>query len=87
MTPEVVYHSVHKELEEQGVIYTDIEQQLAKYGDMLKEYFMTLITVNDHKSGALHGAVWLEAAHEKRRNLVCSLKSRYGGPVKTPTLN
>lgn len=55
---EVVYHSVHKELEEQGVIYTDIETAIVKYGDMLKEYFMTLITVNDHKFAALHGAVW-----------------------------
>ena len=55
---EVVYHSVHKELEEQGVIYTDIETAIVKYGDMLKEYFMTLITVNDHKVAALHGAVW-----------------------------
>ena len=55
---EVVYHSVHMELEEQGVIYTDIETAIVKYGDMLKEYFMTLITVNDHKFAALHGAVW-----------------------------
>ena len=55
---EVVYHSVHKELEEQGVIYTDIETAIVKYGDMLKEYFMTLITVDDHKFAALHGAVW-----------------------------
>ena len=55
---EVVYHSVHKELEEQGVIYTDIETAIVKYGDMLKEYFMTLITVGDHKFAALHGAVW-----------------------------
>ena len=55
---EVVYHSVHKELEEQGGIYTDIETAIVKYGDMLKEYFMTLITVNDHKFAALHGAVW-----------------------------
>ena len=55
---EVVYHSVHKELEEQGVIYTDIETAIVKYEDMLKEYFMTLITVNDHKFAALHGAVW-----------------------------
>ena len=55
---EVVYHSVHKELEEQGVIYTDIETAIVKYGDMLKEYFMTLITVDDHKFASLHGAVW-----------------------------
>ena len=55
---EVVYHSIHKELKEQGVIYTDIETAMIEYEDMLKEYFMTLITVNDHKFAALHGAVW-----------------------------
>ena len=55
---EVVYHSIHKELKEQGVIYTDIETAMVEYEDMLKEYFMTLITVDDHKFAALHGAVW-----------------------------
>ena len=55
---EVVYHSIHKELKEQDVIYTDIETAMVEYEDMLKEYFMTLITVNDHKFAALHGAVW-----------------------------
>jgi len=55
---EVVYHSIHKELKEQGVIYTDIETAMVEYEDMLKEYFMTLITVNNHKFAALHGAVW-----------------------------
>ena len=55
---EVVYHSIHKELKEQGVIYTDIETAMVEYEDILKEYFMTLITVNDHKFAALHGAVW-----------------------------
>ena len=55
---EVVYHSIHKELKEQGVIYTDIETAMVEYEGMLKEYFMTLNTVNDHKFEALHGAVW-----------------------------
>lgn len=55
---EVVYHSIHKELTEQGVIYTDIETALKEYEDIVKEYFMKLITVNDHKFSALHGAVW-----------------------------
>ena len=55
---EVVYHSIHKELTEQGVIYTDIETAIKEHEDILKEYFMSLITVNDHKFAALHGAVW-----------------------------
>ncbi len=55
---EVVYHSIHKELTEQGVIYTDIETALKEHEEVIKEYFMKLITVNDHKFAALHGAVW-----------------------------
>ncbi|MGL4740784.1 MAG: Fe-S cluster assembly protein SufB [Sarcina sp.] len=55
---EVVYHSIKKELVEQGVIYTDMETALQDYEDIVKEYFMTCVPVNDHKFAALHGAVW-----------------------------
>ena len=55
---EVVYHSIHKDLEEQGVIYTDIETAIVEYEDIMKEHFMKLISINDHKFAALHGAVW-----------------------------
>ena len=56
---EVVYHNVRKEVEEQGVIYTDMESALTgDYADMVKEHFMKLLTPGDHKFNALHGAVW-----------------------------
>ena len=55
---EVVYHSVHKELTDQGVIYTDIETAIKEHEDLVKQYFMKVITVHDHKFSALHGAVW-----------------------------
>lgn len=55
---EVVYHSVHKELTEQGVIYTDIETAIREHEDLAKQYFMKVITMHDHKFSALHGAVW-----------------------------
>ncbi|WP_297437295.1 Fe-S cluster assembly protein SufB [uncultured Clostridium sp.] len=55
---EVVYHSIKKELVEQGVIYTDMETALREHEDMVKEYFMTCVPVNDHKFASLHGAVW-----------------------------
>ena len=29
-----------------------------EYGDMIREHFMKLITPEDHKFAALHGAVW-----------------------------
>jgi len=55
---EVVYHNVHKELTEQGVIYTDIETAIREHEDLVKQYFMKVITMHDHKFSALHGAVW-----------------------------
>ena len=55
---EVVYHSVHKELADQGVIYTDIETAIREHEDLVKQYFMKVITMHDHKFSALHGAVW-----------------------------
>ena len=55
---EVVYHSLHKELEEQGVVYTDIETALHTHEDIIKEYFMKVIKMTDHKFAALHAAVW-----------------------------
>ena len=56
---EVVYHNVKKEVEEMGVVYTDMETALnGPYADMVKEHFMKLLPINDHKFMALHGAVW-----------------------------
>ncbi len=55
---DVVYHSLQQELIEQGVIYTDMDQAVKDYPDMVKQYFMTIITNRYHKFAALHGAVW-----------------------------
>ncbi len=55
---EVVYHSIQEDMVKQGVIYTDMETALVEHGDIVKEYFMTLVPPKDHKFAALHGAVW-----------------------------
>lgn len=55
---EVVYHSIKEDLVKQGVIYTDMETAVREYEDLVKEYFMKCVPVNDHKFVALHGAVW-----------------------------
>lgn len=55
---EVVYHSVQDHLIKQGVVYTDMESAVRDYEDIVKAYFMKLVTPNDHKFAALHGAVW-----------------------------
>lgn len=56
---ELVYHNVKEEAAAQGVIYTDIESALkGEYGEMIRSHFMKLVTPEDHKFAALHGAVW-----------------------------
>lgn len=56
---EIVYHNVRKEVEAQGVIYTDIESVLkGDMADVVRSHFMKLIPPTDHKFAALHGAVW-----------------------------
>ncbi len=56
---ELVYHNVKDEVAAEGVVYTDMESAMkGKYADMVKKYFMKLVTPRDHKFAALHGAVW-----------------------------
>ena len=55
---EVVYHNIRQEMVDQGVIYMDMDKALVEHEDIVKEYFMKLITPDDHKFSALHGAVW-----------------------------
>ena len=56
---EVVYHNVKEEVAAQGVVYTDMESAIkGEYADMVRKYFMKLVTPHDHKFAALHGAVW-----------------------------
>jgi len=56
---ELVYHNVKDEVKAQGVIYSGMEEALVgPYADLVKEKFMHLLTINEHKFLALHGAVW-----------------------------
>ena len=55
---EVVYHSLHKELESKGVIFTDTDSALREYPDLFKQYFGTIIPPGDNKLAALNSAVW-----------------------------
>jgi Fe-S cluster assembly protein SufB len=46
-------------LKEIFVVYTDMESAIkGEYADMVRKYFMKLVTPRDHKFAALHGAVW-----------------------------
>src|SRR5919108_3681574 len=55
---EVVYHSLHKELESKGVIFLDTDTALREHPDIFKEYFGTVIPPADNKMAALNSAVW-----------------------------
>lgn len=56
---ELVYHNVREDVAAEGVVYMDIESAMkGEYADMVKKYFMKLVTPRDHKFAALHGAVW-----------------------------
>ncbi|HEY3082378.1 MAG TPA: Fe-S cluster assembly protein SufB [Chloroflexota bacterium] len=55
---EVVYHSIRKDLEEKGVIFTDTDTALREHPDLFKQYWATVIPANDNKFAALNSAVW-----------------------------
>jgi Fe-S cluster assembly protein SufB len=55
---EVVYHNVAKELEDQGVLFCDMDTAVKKYPDILQKYFATVIPPGDNKFAALNSAVW-----------------------------
>jgi len=55
---EMVYHSIHEQLAEQGVIFKSIENGLREHPDLFREYFGTIIPFTDNKYAALNSAVW-----------------------------
>ncbi len=55
---EVVYHSLREDLSKKGVIFTDTDSALREYPDLLREYFGTIIPIQDNKFAALNSAVW-----------------------------
>lgn len=55
---EVVYHSTIKELEDQGIIFTDTDTALREYPELFREYFGKIVPYTDNKYAALNSAVW-----------------------------
>lgn len=55
---EMVYHSIQEHLEKQGVVFLSIEQGLRQYPELFREYFGTVIPIEDNKFAALNSAVW-----------------------------
>jgi Fe-S cluster assembly protein SufB len=55
---EMIYHSIHEQLAEQGVIFKSIENGLKEHSELFREYFGTVIPFTDNKYAALNSAVW-----------------------------
>jgi Fe-S cluster assembly protein SufB len=55
---EMVYHRLQENLEKQGVIFLSIEDGLRKHPELFREYFGTVIPIEDNKFAALNSAVW-----------------------------
>jgi len=55
---EGVYHNLKKDWESKGVIFMDLDSALKKHTDLIREYFMKCVPVNDNKFSSLHTAVW-----------------------------
>ncbi|MDF2960369.1 MAG: Fe-S cluster assembly protein SufD [Paenibacillus sp.] len=54
----VVYHSASEELAQQGVIFTSLEDALVNHTDLVKNYFMSVISKDENQLTALHTALW-----------------------------
>ena len=55
---EVVYHSIHAELEKKGVIFLSMDEGLTRHPEIVQKYFGSVIPSNDNKFAALNTAVW-----------------------------
>lgn len=55
---EVVYHSLKKELKDQGIVFLDMDSGLRERPDIVKKYFGSVIPATDNKFAALNAAVW-----------------------------
>jgi Fe-S cluster assembly protein SufB len=55
---EMVYHSIQESLQKMGVIFLSIEEGLKQHPDLFREYFGTVVPIEDNKFAALNSAVW-----------------------------
>jgi len=55
---EMIYKSLQKKWEKEGVVFVDSTEGLKKYPDIFKKYFASVVPPNDNKFAALNSAVW-----------------------------
>ncbi len=55
---EAIYHNLKEEWKRQGVIFMDMDSGLREHPEIVKQYFGTVVPLNDNKFAALNTAVW-----------------------------
>lgn len=55
---EVIYGSLKESLAKKGVIFLSMDEGLAKYPEIVRQYFGKVIPMGDNKLAALNSAVW-----------------------------
>ncbi len=55
---EVIYHSLNKELQRQGVVLESMDEGLRKYPALVKKYFGSVVPASDNVFAALNTAAW-----------------------------
>ncbi|MCJ7626286.1 MAG: Fe-S cluster assembly protein SufB [Anaerolineaceae bacterium] len=55
---EMVYHSIQDNLKKLGVIFVSIEEGLREYPDLFRQYFSTVVPIEDNKFAAVNSAAW-----------------------------
>ena len=66
---EVIYNSIQKDLEDQGVIFVDTDTAVQKYPEIVKKYFGKCIPSNDNKFSALNTAHRPQVRRAARRGV------------------
>ena len=85
---EVVYHRNREDLEQQGILFCDMDTALREYPDLVKQYFGTVIPPGDNKFSALNSAVWSGGSFiyvpAGRRRARCRCRPTSASTPRTP---
>jgi Fe-S cluster assembly protein SufB len=55
---EAVYGHARRELDRQGILFTDTDAAVREHGDLVRRYFGTVVRPTDNVFAALNSAVW-----------------------------
>ena len=55
---EMIYKSLRAKWQNLGVIFTDLNEALLRYPEIVKKYFGSIVPSHDNKFASLNGAVW-----------------------------